>query len=170
MSENDSVANANGQGPGTIMRSGGKDYVLAPLRMEDLGDVERFAKEVHRQEILDLMKEAGELMDQEERTRWLKELKEDLSGTISKQDLEDTVEGTRWTWMSEVGSPIVISYAIKIRLRKTYPEMTDEQASDIITADAIADMKEEMGSLLGLDAFSSSAEDGEESQGEAPGA
>jgi hypothetical protein len=115
------------------MRSGGKDYLLAPLRMEDLGDVERFAKEIHRQEILDLMKEAGELMDQEERTRWLKELKEDLSGTISKQDLEDTVAGTRWTWMSAVGSPIVISYAIKIRLRKTYPEMTDEQASDIIT-------------------------------------
>lgn len=166
MPENDSVANANGQGPGTVMRSGGKDYVLAPLRMEDLGDVEIFAKEIHRKEIIGLMNEAGDLLEPEERTRWLIELKAELSGTISQSNLEDSLAGTGWTWMSAVGSPIVITHAIKIRLRKTYPDMSDEQASDIITADAIADMKEEMSSLLGLDAFTTNAEDGEGEQGE----
>jgi hypothetical protein len=148
------------------MRSGEKDYVLAPLRMEDLGEIEKFAKAQHREEILSLMRESGDLLEPEVRTQWLQELRADLAGNVSEEDLE----GIQWTWMSEMGSPTVISYAIKIRLRKTYPDMTDEEAKDIITAEAIADMKEEMGSLLGLDAFTDSAEDGEDKQGEAPGA
>lgn len=161
----DSIANANGQGPTTIMRSGGEDYILAPLRMEDMGLVEQFAKERHRKETMNLISDLGDLLAPEEKKEWLTTLKSELSGCLGL----DAINAGGWTWMSSIASPTVITYAVTLRLRKTYPEMTEEEAKDIITAKAIAEMEGTMGELLGLNAFGKvDSEDGEDSQGEAP--
>ena len=161
----DSVASANGQGPTTIMTSGGKEYVLAPLRMEDLGLVEQFAKERHRKETTELIRELGDLLSPEEKAKWLKDLRKELAGTIGKDDLESG----SWSWMMSITSPAVVTFAVVLRLRKTYPEMTEDEAKDIITAEAIADMEGTMSALVGLDAYGSTVagEDGEQAQGEA---
>ena len=68
--------------------------------------------------------------------------------------------------MDDVVSPTIISFTLTLRLRKTYPEMTQEEARAIVSVKAIADMSEEMTALLGLDAFISN-EDGEAEPGEA---
>lgn len=163
MSTSDSIANANGQGPVTIMRSGGKEYILASLRMEDLGEVEQFAKELHRKETTKLIRDLGDLLSPEEKSQWLKDLRRELAGTIGKEDLDTG----SWSWMMSIASPAVVAFAVVLRLRKTYPEMTEDEAKDIITAEAIANMEGDMSELVGLDAYGSPS-DKEEAQGGAP--
>lgn len=171
MSENDSVANANGQGPITIIEHGGKEYELAPLRLEDMGAVEKFAKAQHRSEVVALMREMGDLLTVKERSQMMG----DLVGNTTDETEPDSqativdVVSNKWTWLDEMASPAVINFVIVLRLRKTYPDMTKEQATDIVTVQAIAECREEMSALLGLDAFTS-GEDGEGEQGEAPSA
>lgn len=164
----DSIAEANGQGPTTIMVSGGKEYTLAPLLMEELGQVEQFAKKRHRAEILELMADIGDLLDPKEKAKWLQDLRQETAGTPSKE----TLDAGAWTWMVSVTSPDVVAFAVLLRLRKGHPELEEEEAKNLITAKAIADMAGTMGELVGLDAYSSSLgpddEDGEENQGEAP--
>jgi hypothetical protein len=167
MSENDSVANANGQGPVTIIEHEGEEYVLAPLLMEDLGKIEMFVKKQHRADILAVIREAGDLLSPKEKQQWLRELAGD--SVAQDEESEDAEAIIKWTWMDEMVSPSVINFTLTLRLRKTYPQMKQEQANSIISAKAIADMTEEMTSLLGLDAFISD-EDGEATAGEAPSA
>lgn len=165
MSENgnDSVANAMGQGPVTVIEHGGKEYDLAPLLMKDMGIIEQEAKAQHRREVLSVIKEAGDLLDSKEKAQWLKTLAKDLSGGVSQDDVDQGL----WTWMDEMSSPALITFVITLRLRKTYPDMTQEEADSIVTVDAIAAVRGEMSSLLGLDAFVTRAEDGEATPGEA---
>lgn len=164
MGENDSIADAMGIGPTMIITSGGVDYELAPLRMEDMAAVEKFAKAQHRADILSLLREAGDLITPEERVGLIRELSGQVSGGVTEKKVE-----AGWTWMDEMSSPAVITFVIVMRLRKANPEMTEEQAKDIITVDAIANVEEEMSTLLGLDAFGT-AEGGEAEPGEAPSA
>ena len=163
----DSIARANGQGPITILKSGGKEYALAPLLMEDMGTVEKFARDRHRAQqkesradTLELIREAGDLIDPEERSEWVQQLRRDVS------------DDGEWTWMDEMASPTVISFVITMRLQKTYPKMTQEEARSVITVSAIAEMSEEMAALIGLNAFigDNEDEDGEAVTGEAQGA
>lgn len=167
MSDNDSVANANGQGPITIIEHEGKEYVLAPLLMEDLGLIEMFVKKRHRAEILAVIREAEDLLSPKEKQQWLRE----LAGDSVAQDEadEDADKVVKWTWMDDMVSPSVINFTLTLRLRKTYPDMKQEEANFIMSAKAIADMTEEMTALLGLDAFIG-GEDGEGEQGEDQGA
>jgi hypothetical protein len=132
--------------------------------MEDMGLVEQFAKERHRAEVLDFIRDAGDLLDSKEKAAQLRDLRKELSGTIGKDDLE----AGSWSWMMSITSPAVVTFAVVLRLRKTYPEMTEEEAKEIITAEAIGEMEGTMSELVGLDAYGSTAdEDGEEDQGEA---
>ena len=165
--DNDSVANANGQGPITIITHEGQDYVLAPLLMEDLGKIEMFVKKQHRAEILAVIREAGDLLSPKEKTQWLRELAGDSIAQDEEDENADKIE--KWSWMDYMISPSVINFTLTLRLRKTYKDMKQEEANSIISAKAIADMTEDMISLLGLDAFTSD-EDGEGEQGEAPSA
>ena len=162
----DSIAHAVGIEPTVIIESKGKEYELAPLLMEDMGVIEKFAKAQHRQEALIFIREAGDLLSPEDKARMLKELSGDLSGGIAEAD-EDILRLTpEWTWLDEMSSPAVISFVITLRLRKGYPEMTKEEAKNIITVDAVAAVRGEMSALLGLDAFASTGEEQEGEPGE----
>ena len=164
----DSIAHANGQEPTTMLASDGKEYTLAPLLMEQLGEVEQFAKKEHRVESLALMADFGDLLTTEEKSKWLQDLKQELVGTPS----ENKLNAGSWTWMVCVTSPKVVAFAGLLRLRKGHPELEEEEAKNLITAEAIAKMEGTMNELIGLDAYSSGivgddAKGGEEDQGEA---
>ncbi len=165
----DSVALANGQEPTTMLASDGKEYTLAPLLMEQLGEVEQFAKKEHRAEVKELIADLGDLLSAEEKATWLQQLRQETVGTPSEEKLNDGA----WTWMICVTSPKVVAFAVLLRLRKGHPELEEEEAKDLITAEAIAKMEGTMNELIGLDAYSSGivgddAKGGEEDQGEAP--
>ena len=162
----DSIANANGQGPITMLGSDGKEYTLAPLLMEQLGEVEQFAKKQHRDEVKELIADLGDLLSPEEKAKWLQQLRQETVGTPS----EETLDAGAWTWMVCVTSPKVVAFAVLLRLRKGHPELDEEDAKELITSKAIADMEGTMNELVGLDAYVSGsedeAEDGEADQGE----
>lgn len=163
----DSIAYAMGQEPTVIIESKGTEYELAPLLMEDMGIIEKFAKAQHRQDALSFIREAGDLLSPQDKARMMKELSGDLSGGIAEEDEEAPERLTpEWTWLHEMSSPAVISFVITIRLRKGYPEMSEDEAKEIITVDAIAAVKGEMSALLGLDAFATSGEEQEGEPGE----
>lgn len=165
----DSVANANGQGPTMMLASDGKEYTLAPLLMEELGEVERYAKQQHREEVKELIADLGDLLDAKEKAQWLQNLRQETVGTPSKE----TLDAGAWTWMVSITSPKIVAFAVLLRLRKGHPELEEEEARNLITAKAIADMEGTMGELVGLDAYSRSlgpddTESGEPQPGEAP--
>lgn len=166
--ENDSIANANGQGPTTMLASDGKEYTLAPLLMEELGEVERYAKQLHREEVKELIADLGDLLDPKEKATWLQVLRREVAGTPS----EERLSAGDWTWLVSVTSPAVVAFAVLLRLRKGHPELEEEEARNLITAKAIADMEGTMNELVGLDAYTSGVKnddrDGEAAQGEAP--
>lgn len=168
MGTSDSVAHANGQEPTTMLASDGKEYTLAPLLMEELGEVERYAKQQHRAEVVELMADLGDLLGAEEKKKWLQDLRQETVGTPS----EDKLNAGAWTWMVSITSPKIVAFAVLLRLRKGHPELEEEEAKNLITAKAIADMEGTMTELVGLDAYTSGNEDdtegGEKDQGEAP--
>ena len=159
---NDSIANAVGQGPVVTIESAGREYRLAPLRMKDMGLVEQFCKDQHRRDVMETIREAGDMLTSQERIEMISQLSRELSGGL--QEEEEEAQPSGWTWMDEVSSPSVIEYVIVLRLRKAHPELTEEEAADLITVEAINAVKEGWSTLLGLDAFRA---EGEEQPGEA---
>ena len=125
----DSIAHAMGQEPTVIIESKGKEYELAPLLMEDMGVIEKFAKAQHRQEAMTFIREAGDLLSPQDKARMLKELAGDLSGGISDAEGDEGRLTPEWVWLNEMSSPAVISFVITLRLRKGYPQMSEEEAS-----------------------------------------
>jgi hypothetical protein len=158
-----------GQGPVTIIVGpGNKEYELAPLRMKDMGAIEQFCKAQHRKDGLDFIREAGDLLTTQERKQMIRDLGREISGvrkividveSDQTSEMTGSIDDIGWTWMDEMSSPAVIEHIIVMRLMKANLEMTIEQASDIVTVEAIAEMTEEMSALIGLDAFTTEGEE-----------
>ncbi len=132
----DSVANAVGKGPALILTVDGKEYTLAPLKMEDLADVELEAKKRRRADVLQTIKDAGDLLTPEDRREMIKEL---------------AVESD--SWQDFLTTPSAVEFVLAIRLRRSYPEMTEQEARSLITLDALAQIEIDLIELVGLDAF-----------------
>jgi len=140
--ENDSLADALGQGPVTILEVDGKEYELAPLKMKDLAAVEKVARQERRREAIATIKEAGNLLKPDQ-----------ISAMVAELSVESD------SWLSFLGTPTGIEHVIVIRLRKSYPDMTAEEARELITMEAIANVSAEMAELVGIEAFGSGEDD-----------
>lgn len=141
MGGQNSIANAVGKGPALILTVDGKDYILAPLLMEDLGDVEIEARRRHRTDVLETVKAAGDLLTSDQRLEMIKEL-----------SLESD------SWLDFLGTPSGADYILRLRIRKSYPEMSEEQIKSLLTVQAIKDLEQEMLELVGLDVFTGTVE------------
>lgn len=141
----DSVANAVGVGPVLTIEVDGKEYELAPLKMKNLAQVEKHAKSVIRKEALDTIRLAGDLLTSEQRFEAVKELSVETD-----------------SWLDFIATPAGINYVMALRIRKSYPEMSAEEADNLITIKAFSDCEAEMDELLGLDVFKAfAAEEGD---------
>jgi len=132
----DSVANAVGKGPALILTVDGEDYILAPLKMEDLADVELEAKRRHRADVLAIIKDAGNLLTPEHRLEMFKDLSIESRSAL---DFLGTMSG--------------LDYLLTLRIRRSYPDMSEEEIKSLVTVQAIKDMEREVAELVGLDKF-----------------
>jgi len=146
----DSIANATGKGPVIFLEKDGKTYTLAPVQMKELGDIEILAKKMHRLDVRAYLQEMGDLLSEDERKEIMQDLRAEVAGGPKAVDSKSD-----WTWMSEIQSPVIMAEIIIYRLRKAHPELSQEEASEMVTLDAIANVEAEMTELLGIDAFGS---------------
>lgn len=145
---NDSIANAVGKGPALILTVDGEDYILAPLKMEDMADVEIEAKGRHKADVLDTIRAAGDLLTSEQRLEMIKELSTEFG-----------------PWEDFLATPSGAEYVLMISLRNSYPEMSVEKARSLMTVEAIAQILPQITALVGIDAFM--GEVGAEGEGDA---
>lgn len=137
--QNDNLATVAGIGPTITMKLGGKEYTLGPVKIKYLALVqERAALNTRKKTLagLEVLREAGDLLESSERADLIKDM--------------NNVESS---YIDELMTPQGLQYILYLRLNANHPELTEEEVGDLVTMDAISELRMELANLVGIDVF-----------------
>lgn len=137
--QKDNISHAAGIGPTLTLNLDGKEYTLGPTKIKYLALVqERAASEARKKATADLeiLRAAGDLLPPAERADLIREMTQ-----------------TDHSYIDELMAPRGLQYILFLRLSANHPELTEEAVGELVTLDAISELKMELTELMGLDVF-----------------